>query len=306
MKKKLITVFICMILAALIPAGIIYAAGPGSGSGSSLTISYILEGEPMAGSNFKIYKIADVDEEGEYTVVDAFSSYNVVFAPGDQAGWQATALALYGYARRDGIEPVTDGDTNGFGVLKVDNIGRGIYLVAGGDSEFGGYVYESEPFIVSIPRRSGNNLQYDVTVNPKVRRDRPVDKEIKVIKVWKDDGREADRPGMIEVQLLGDGEVHETVRLDADNSWRYTWTGLDGTKEWLVVEKKAPEGYTVSVKREGTTVFITNTKESPEEPPETLPQTGQLWWPVFLLGGAGLVLLLTGFVGTLRRRKGNS
>ena len=143
-------------------------------------------------------------------------------------------------------------------------------------------------------------------MNPKVRRDRPVDKEIKVIKVWKDDGREADRPGMIEVQLLGDGEVHETVRLDADNSWRYTWTGLDGTKEWLVVEKKAPEGYTVSVKREGTTVFITNTKESPEEPPETLPQTGQLWWPVFLLGGAGLVLLLTGFVGTLRRRKGNS
>ena len=43
--------------------------------------------------------------------------------------------------------------------------------------------------------------------------------------------------------------------------------------------------------------------ESPDEPskPKKLPQTGQLWWPVMLLGGLGVLMLCTGMIRKNRR-----
>ena len=52
---------------------------------------------------------------------------------------------------------------------------------------------------------------------------------------------------------------------------------------------------------------VTNPKVSPEKsttpppkkptpPPKRVPQTGQLWWPVFVLGAAGMILITVGFV----------
>ena len=95
-----------------------------------------------------------------------------------------------------------------------------------------------------------------------------------------------------------------------------TWSGLDDGCTWTVVEKEC-EGYTVRVEREGITFVMTNTyaAEIPDDPtPEaplppdpakptpggpTLPQTGQVWWPVPLLLMTGLLLLA---VGLFRRR----
>ncbi len=42
--------------------------------------------------------------------------------------------------------------------------------------------------------------------------------------------------------------------------------------------------------------------DTPGNPPEKLPQTGQLWWPVPILGGAGLLLIAIG--AKLRRKDG--
>ena len=87
--------------------------------------------------------------------------------------------------------------------------------------------------------------------------------------------------------------------------------------QWRVVERDVPDGYTVTVEREGRVFVITNTKpddtpepsESPEpstspDEPEKLPQTGQLWWPVPLLFCAGLIFVAAGLI--IRRRRGNS
>ena len=52
---------------------------------------------------------------------------------------------------------------------------------------------------------------------------------------------------------------------------------------------------------------VTNPKVSPEKsttpppkkptpPPKRVPQTGQLWWPVFVLGVAGMIFITVGFV----------
>lgn len=74
------------------------------------------------------------------------------------------------------------------------------------------------------------------------------------------------------------------------------------------------EDYTVLVTQEGTTFVVTNTydegtPENPEQPENpdqpgnpTLPQTGQLWWPVPVLVAGGLLLIVIG----LLRRRGNT
>ena len=145
------------------------------------------------------------------------------------------------------------------------------------------------------------------------------------------------------MQLLKDGEIYQTVTLNAANRWCWIWPELDSQSQWLVVEKEVTN-YTASVRQEGITFVLTNTYEEPQPTPTptpsptptptltptgsvsptptptvspsptptptvspaptktpvpTLPQTGQLWWPVPVLVWAGLVLIILGLV---RRR----
>lgn len=89
----------------------------------------------------------------------------------------------------------------------------------------------------------------------------------RVVKVWNDGGGEDSRPDSVVVQLLqGNGTVADEVTLNATNSWTYEWTDLDADEDWQVVEKNVPEGYTVSVSRDGTTFTVTNTLAPPPPP----------------------------------------
>lgn len=94
--------------------------------------------------------------------------------------------------------------------------------------------------------------------------------------------------------------MYDTVTLSERNNWKHTWNDLDEDYSWRVVEYDTPEGYTVTVDRQGITFIMTNsrTEEIPDEPTPTgpdLPQTGMLWWPVPILACAGLFLFLIGW-----------
>lgn len=103
--------------------------------------------------------------------------------------------------------------------------------------------------------------------------------------------------------------------LNERNSWRYIWNDLpkydkNGLPiEWRVVEL-TPEGYTVSITQESGTFVVTNTPKQPSVTPPTdqpkgptLPQTGELWWPVPVLAAAGLLLIAA---GAGKKRKGRN
>lgn len=123
-----------------------------------------------------------------------------------------------------------------------------------------------------------------------------------VKKTWDDKGYESQRPSSIKVQLMRNGTVHDTVTLSANNSWKYTWSGLqakdnnDKEIKWTVREVNV-SGYVVNIEQHGDTFLLTN---SPVKP--SLPQTGVLWWPVPVLAVAGLLFLITGHIMRGRRR----
>ena len=92
----------------------------------------------------------------------------------------------------------------------------------------------------------------------------PETKDITVNKVWEDDdNQDGIRPESIEVNLLVDGSVTDTVTLNDENSWTYTWSDMqaydDGTEiEYTVVEVEVPDGYTSVITEDDGTYTITN------------------------------------------------
>lgn len=68
--------------------------------------------------------------------------------------------------------------------------------------------------------------------------------------------------------------------------------------------RKKVENYTVEITQEGKVFVVTNTyvpekPTTPSKPDTSLPQTGQLWWPVPVLLAVGLLFVV---IGLIRRR----
>lgn len=309
-----------LVLLMLLPVQVLAAGNIDFNHDVSLTISYY-EGEtPLVGVRFDIYLVATVDEYGKLTSTKDFEQFDVNIRANNDDAWRALASTLEGYVLKNDITPTDSGETDEQGILVFPNhqesLQPGLYLVLGQRHIQGGCIYEASPFLLMLPGqdKEAGEWVYDVTAEPK--HDSEPVPEVpetvtrKVLKVWKDEGHEKERPQEITVQLLQDGRVFDTVILNADNNWRYTWTDLDSDHKWTLVENEV-EDYTAIVTQEGITFVVTNTYDedvpeppvppsNPEKPtPPGLPQTGQLWWPVPVLLAGGLLLIM---IGVIRRR----
>lgn len=133
------------------------------------------------------------------------------------------------------------------------------------------------------------------TPDPDPEPEEPV--EITACKRWSGDSSK-ERPDSVTVTLYDGKTAYETVRLSDKNDWSYTWEDLDADGNWQVVETNIPKGYVPSYKVKDDVVTITNTK--------TLIQTGQLNWPIWVLGGAGILLVVLGVVILTKRKQNNA
>lgn len=268
-----------LMLLALLPAPAQAAGRIDLDRAVSLTLTYRDGQTGLSGAPFALHLVATVDAYGTLTKTAAFGAFQVDIRGKDDEAWRALASTLEGYVLRDGLTPLDTVQTDRTGMARFPSGGKtltpGLYLVVGQRHTQGGRYYDPAPFLVLLPSldREANDWIYDVTANVKYESrtdtDRPSRITRKVLKVWKDEGHEAARPQEVVVQLLRDGEVYDTVTLNAANDWRYTWSSLSDRYQWTVVEKTAPEGYTVTVTREGTTFVVTNTY--PETPPPDEP-----------------------------------
>lgn len=267
-----------LLLTALLPAT---ASARGSVDVSrtdcTLSIAY-----PCAGISFRLYRVADISALGTFTLSNGFEKYDVSLADLDSAGWKDLSETLDGYIKRDQLTPVDTQTTDSSGKLTFTAKTPGLYLVTWDQHTTDGYTYKPQPFLVSLPGLDQNDgWVYTVNAVPKFDKEKvpdnpdgPDDPDTvtrRVLKVWKDNGNAAGRrPTSVTVQLLKNGAVYEEVTLNSDNNWKYEWTGLSAGDAWQVVEKDVPDGYTVSVGREGITFTVTNTLTPlPPTPPDT-------------------------------------
>ena len=120
---------------------------------------------------------------------------------------------------------------------------------------------------------------------------------ISVRKVWSNDNLK-ERPDSVTVTLYNGDVAYDSVRLGAWNNWSYSWKDLNAYGNWQVIETNIPRGYTPYYSVNNGVATITNSR--------TLIQTGQLNWPIWVLGGAGLVLILGGAVVLGKKKRKNA
>lgn len=329
MKLKYKRSWLAVVLACVLFAGMLclpQTARAVDPETNTLALSYTFEGTALENVTFRLYRVASVNRE-KLTVhpVAPYDKYNVLNGAGD---WYSKATTLAGYVSRDRLEPtVEEKKTDETGYVRFSGLEDGMYLIVGESHSQGGYTYIPTPYLLFLPNTTdGYSWTRTVTSAVKCERFVPGEPTVqrRVLKVWEDEGNEADRPESVTVDLLANGEVYDTVTLSAGNNWRHHWTGLAAGTQWQVVERETP-GYTVSAVENGITFVLTNTwrdetditdpdvplEDKPTEddgtdildediPLANLPQTGQLWWPVPILTMAGLLLLI---LGVARRRR---
>lgn len=146
---------------------------------------------------------------------------------------------------------------------------------------------------------------------------------VSVEKKWKDqDNKDGSRPSSVSVQLYANGKASgDPVTLDAANSWKHTWSGLDKNASgkaitYTVKETSVPHGYTSTISGDMASGFMVTNSHTPVVPPTppvtppTVPpapkkphlaRTGTGLWAITI---AGTALLAAGIILALRRKGG--
>ena len=183
---------------------------------------------------------------------------------------------------------------NSLGTFLFDNLDLGVYLVRQTVTSPGYNI--NDPFCVIIPSSPKGRPEFNVVVTPKV----IVTDYINVIikKVW-NAGEGVVVPTEVTMQLLKNNQPINTVVLNASNNWAHQWVHLRRSDNIEVREINIPTNFVVSYTTtdNGTLILITATNSS------KLPQTGQLNWPVPILAGAGVALILVGFLLTKKKSR---
>lgn len=316
--KFLIIVLLCLLIVSTLPPVIVLAAGGiDLHRDIGLTVTERYNDVGLSGVTFDIYLVSTVDEYGELTPVDAFQK----FASGldirgeNNEAWAAMAKSLELDIRSgsgEKLQPTDSGVTGEDGTVSFPSEGKtlipGLYLVMGTRVERDNYVYATSPFFVSLPSRNAetDTWDYAVEVNAKPE-ETPAIGDLRVLKIWQDDGHASQRPQSISIQLFCDNVPYgDPITLPQNGRWEYTWEALEMNHIWTVTEAKVNGYRTEEIRQEGNTFIVTNTYEEPtppDEPDPSLPQGGQLWWPVSVLLIAGLLLIVMGLL--LRRRRTN-
>lgn len=308
-KYKSLAAFLLCLAAAIsfLPVTVLAAGSIDLDHAHSLTVTAAYAKKPISGMRFDAYLISTVDECGELTVTERYRNFTDdldIRGKNDEA-WRQMARVLAREISLDtNLKPSRSAVTDADGVAKFTDIPMGLYLIMGNGVEKDGYVYSTTPFFVVLPEQdmSSNTWNYHVVANAKPGRE-PVKADFEVIKIWKDDCHKDRRPKSITINLICDGGVYDTITLPHNGAWSYTWKNLETNHQWTVTEKKENGYKDPDIQQEGNTFIVTNTCNQPAKPTEpgkpTLPQTGQLWWPVPVLIAAGLLFVV---IGLLRLR----
>ena len=268
----------------------------------------------LSDAKFSLYQVGDITDSG-VVCVDGFSGYHV------DLNSENAAQTLESYIQRDNVAPLREVYTDSNGNAEISGLDKGVYLVTG---EFGfsdGQYYFVMPSIISLPY----NNEWDLTSYVKYAKGLSDIAQLTCVKVWKGaEGRKI-YPD-VHIQLLRNGELYDTVTLNKDNDYKYTWSYLESGYNWTVTEEELNADYSVDIERGEHVFTITNTvsdtvtettvPSSPTEPAtttpkttgtaqtasNTIPQTGQLNWPVPVLSVTGAALIIIGLIITRKKR----
>lgn len=243
---------------------------------ASLMLAYRDGTVPLEGVTVKIYRVANVNSRKVFSLTGSFRKYPVNVNNLDTAAkMNSAAQTLSAYAAADKIEPYAELKTDANGIVKLENLRAGLFLVVSENFTANGVTYKFAPFLVELPEVDENgNLNYtDVIASPKKEEFDPNNpgekKDFTITKRWYDYGNEDKRPEKITVQILKNGELFKEVILSPQNNWTFKWSDYGGINVWQAIEKNVPDGYLFALNVGENTIILNNTYEEEETSTET-------------------------------------
>ena len=273
----------------------------------SLTLSFAYGETAFENVSVKLYKVADVSSDFQYTLTSDFSASELIINGIKTDGeWNTVLSTLEARIIADNIVAKSSEMTNANGLVSFEGLKTGLYLVLAEQATQGELTYLFKPALIALPGLNNDGKwEYDISVAAKSELIPPSADEIefKVVKLWKGDDKKSSRPKSVEVEIFRDGISYKTVVLSQDNNWSYVWQSEDNGVVWTVIEKNIPSGYTMTVENKETSFIITNTHTDPSLPDS--PQTGDtsnvmLYIVLMFISGSTLIIL-----GITGKRKSN-
>jgi hypothetical protein len=271
----------------------------------SLAVSYCADGIAFSELAVKLYRIADVSADYQYTLTSSYESSDLILnGIRTQGEWNVIRTTLEAYVIANAIVADFNTATDGEGKVYFDELKPGLYLTAAESiiQDETTYIFDSS--LIALPGLSTEGLwQYHVDVSAKFEIIPPTQDddeiELKVLKLWKGDNGGSTRPAAVEIEIFCNGTSYQTVILSEENRWTYSWSAKKDGADWKVVERNVPSGYTMTVEEREASFIITNTL-TPDDPPPSPPPTGDtlnvmLW--IILMVAFGSVLVILGITG---------
>lgn len=245
-----------------------------------ITLKESTDNTNIEGSEITIYQVAVLKEKNNNIAFEYIEELKD--CPNSLEDLKEPSITLINYIKDKNI-PKISLKTNKEGLVQYNNLDLGLYLVMQ-TNNIEGYTIFS-PFFIILPEYILDNWNYDINAFPKTDIIKLTD--ITVKKVW-NKSNHTKLPLEVNIELLKNGEVIDTVKLNKDNNWHYTWKNLEKSDKYTVREINIPIGYTASYRNDGNIFTITNT--------DTLIKTGQNILIIQVLAVTGLILIGIGII----------
>ena len=211
----------------------------------------------VEGAEITIYKVADATEYNnnlKFEYVDEIKSCD--FNLEDLENSNATSEILKCITKD--VLSITK-STNDKGIVTFDNLDLGLYIVTQSNKVEGFSVIDS--FLVMIPNVIDNEWIYDISALPKTDIYKVMD--LIISKVWNTFNENL--PNEILVNLYKNDEVIETVVLNEENNWSYTFEDIEASDEYYIKEVNVPKGYIDSYQIVDNVFTIINRDKLPQK-----------------------------------------
>ena len=268
----------------------------------ALTIFYGYDGTVFADQQVKLYKVAEVSADFQYTLTADFATSKLALN-GIQSNseWDTIRSTLEAHIVANSIAPLVVATTDADGKASFPMLMPGLYLASAVQVAQGELRCTFASVLVALPGLKEDGLwQYDISVaaKPAILPPAQESMEMKVLKLWKGDEGRVDRPLSVQVEIFRNGASYETITLSESNNWVYTWSAPDDGAAWNVVERNVPAGYTATVTQRDTAFVLTNTRgsDAPGNPPPATGDTGNVMLYVVLMFVSGGMMIILGMI----------
>lgn len=242
---------------------------------------------PISGVEITIYKVASMDIKDNNLIFNYSSGFENCNVSLDNLNNENLASSLEKCMVASSTLKFTE-TTSTNGTVSFNNLDLGIYQVIQ-TKEKEGYS-KIASFLVMIPENINNKWTYDIIAEPKTSIFEVMDLTIR--KVWNNTILEI--TDKVTVSLLKGEDVIETVELNPDNNWTYTFENIEKSDDYSVLEVNVPTGYVATYQENNNIFTITNT--------DKLVQTGQNKILLLSLASIGLILLIVGLLFEKRKK----